>query len=253
MQNQSNFHNIVFQEEKEKRKLQEDIQPFDGEYIAKIFKFYRRQQNPYVSHTLPLKLVSGKTLYKKHKAAFDKFAEIAMKNNFDVDRYIKYCIKCGINEDVVETCLTSTTMIDKYIEYVKRFEKRKKIYAWFIKSAKNIALECINEGYFTTKDLLKDLIQNKKISSYIASGYISIYFFAAIPNFNKVIPKLDYFSQLELDQLKNHFDVYHSEVNKAFMQVKNCMVNPIDFTDKLICKLREKKIKIIHFTNSKMI
>lgn len=242
MQNQSNFHNIISQEE-EKRKLQENIDQFDGEYVAKIFKFYRRQQNPYVSHTLPVKLVSGKTLYNKHKEAFDKFAEIAIKNNFDVDRYIKYCVKCGINENLVETCLSSTTMIDKYLDYVNRFEKRKKIYEWFMKSAKNIALECIDEGYFTTKDLLKDLIQKQKISAYVATGRISIYFFAAIPNFDKVIPKLDYFSQLELDQLKNHFDVYHSEVNKAFMQVKNCMINPIDFTDKLICKFREKKSK----------
>ena len=122
MQNQSNFHNIISQEE-EKRKLQENIDQFDGEYVAKIFKFYRRQQNPYVSHTLPVKLVSGKTLYNKHKEAFDKFAEIAIKNNFDVDRYIKYCVKCGINENLVETCLSSTTMIDKYLDYVNRFEK----------------------------------------------------------------------------------------------------------------------------------
>ena len=221
--------------------FQSDAHCSNGELVAKIFKFYRRQQNPYVSHDLPLKLVSGKALYKAHKDAFDKFAEIAAKNNFDIDRYIKYCVRCGITEKLIEVCLTSTTMIDKYMLHVKAYEKRKKIYQWFIKSAKNIATECIEEGYFTAKDLLSHIIKSQKLNAYIASGRISIYFFAAIPNFDKAIPKLDYFSQLELQPLLSHFDVYHSEVNKAFLQVKNCMVNPIDFTDKLICKLREKK------------
>lgn len=212
----------------------------NGEYVAKVFKFYRRLQNPYVSHDLPVKLVSGKAIYNEHKEAFDKFAELAAKNNFDIDRYIKYCVSCGINESIVEVCLTSTTMIDKYLLHVKTCEKRKKIYQWFIKSAKNIASECVAEGYFTTKDLLSHLIQSKKLGVYVTSGRISIYFLAAIPNFDKAIPKLDYFTQLELQSLSSHFEVYHSEVNKAFLQVKNCMVNPIDFTDRLICKIREK-------------
>ena len=190
MQNQSNLQNIIsVKEEERKRIFHENIHCSDGEHVAKIFKFYRRQQNPYVSHDLPIKLVSAKTLYNKHKDAFDKFAELALKNGFDVDRYIKYCVKCGINEDVIDTCLSSTTMIDKYCNYIKKYEKRKKIYAWFMKSVNNIAIECIEEGYFTTKDFLRNLIQKQQLSSYIASGQISIYYFAAISNFDKVILK----------------------------------------------------------------
>ncbi|MBP5785450.1 MAG: hypothetical protein J6W16_07715 [Methanobrevibacter sp.] len=241
MQSLLNSHSTTSLEEARKRSFHEDVHCSDGEHVAKIFKFYRRQQNPYVSHDLPVKLVSGKKLYEEHKELFDRFAKLALKNGFDVDRYIKYCVSCGINESCIETCLSSTTMFDKYITYVIGYERRKKIYSWFMKSAKNIAKECINEGFFTTKDILKDLIKRSKIGEYVISGRISIYYFAAIPNFDKVIPKLDYFSRLELQLLQNHFEIYHSDVNKAFIQMKNCMVNPIDFTDRLICKIREKK------------
>ena len=243
MQNQSNLQHIDSKKDERKINHKENAHCFDGEYVAKIFKFYRRLQNPYVSHDLPVRMVPAKTLYKKHKKSFDNFAKFAVNNNFDVDRYIKYCVSCGINEKIVETCLSSTTMLDKYMIYVTTYNKRKKIYKWFVNSAKNIAIECINEGYFTTKDLLRELIHQQKLSAYIISGQISIYYFAAIPNFDKAISKLDYFSQLELQQLQKHFEIYHSEVNKAFIQMKNCMVNPIDFTDKLICKIREKKDK----------
>lgn len=244
MQKPSSLQHTGSREEGRRASHQGDVPCYNGEHIAKIFKFYRRLQNPYVSHDLPVKLVPARDFYREHKESFDKFAELASKNNFDVDQYMKYCVSCGIDERLVEKCLKSTMMLNKYEAYVAKREKRKKIYRWFVNSAKNIAEECIDEGYFTTKDLLRDLIRKQKLSGYIITGRISIYYFAAIPNFDKAIPKLDYFSQMELQQLQNHFEIYHSEVNKAFIQVKNCMVNPIDFTDRLICKMRDRKKKI---------
>ena len=241
MQNQSNLHSIASREDQAKDNHQEEFCQYDGEYVAKIFKFYRRLQNPYVSHTLPIQCVPCKSLYNKHKNAFDRFAVIATKNKFDVERYIRYCVKCGINEDIVETCLTTTTMIDKYLNYVLMYEKRKKIYAWFIKSAKNIAKMALSQNCLSTKDFIKTLIASHKIGEYVVSGKISMYFFAGIPNFWKVVEKLDYFSRQELQPLEKHFEAYHSDVNKAFLQMKNCMVNPIDFTDRLICKMLERK------------
>ena len=166
---------------------------------------------------------------------------LASKNNFDVEPYIKYCVQCGITESTIETCLASTKMIDKYAMHVKKHSLRRKIYRWFIKSAKNIAKQCIDNGYFTTKDFLRMLIDTKQVGKYVVTGQISLYFFAAIPNFKKVISKLDYFSQQELQLLNKHFDIYHSDVNKAFLQEKNMYVNPIDFTDKLIWKIRERQ------------
>ena len=237
MHSQSTLENIDMQE----KGHQKDAQSFDGEFVAKVFKYYRSLQNPYKSKFFPMKLVSGKALYNEHKQLFDRFAEIASKNNFDVESYLKYCVKCGMTESTLDTCLASTKMVEKYCMHVKKVNLRKKIYKWFIKSAKNIAFQCVDNGYFTTKDFLRMLIDTKQIGKYVVTGQISMYFFAAIPNFKKVIPKLDYFSQQELHLLDEHFDIYHSDVNKAFLQEKNTYVNPIDFTDKLIWKIRERR------------
>ena len=237
MQSQS----ILGHTQKEENLCQRSAQSFDGEHIAKVFKYYRRLQNPYKSKTIPLKLVSGKALYQANKEMFDKFADAAKANNFDYEPYIKYCVKCGINESMVDMCFASTKMLDKYAVHMKNISLRKKIYKWFIKSAKNIASYCTQNGYFTTKDFLRMLIETKQIGKMVISGEISIYFFAAIPNFKKAIPKLDYFSRQELKLLEEHFDIYHSEVNKAFLQEKNTYINPIDFTDKIIWKIRNKQ------------
>lgn len=235
MQEQSNLDHTASR--RTGRSLQNDALSFDGEHVAKIFKYYRRLQNPYVSQTLPLKLVSGKALYKAHKEEFDRFAKLAVKNRFDVERYIKYCVKCGIRESSVLVCIASTTMIDKYLMHVKVYNKRKKIYKWFLKSARNIANECIKEGYSSCREWLREVIRSGKVVNYVVSGKISLYFFAAIPHFDKAISKLDYFSQQAFCLLKDHYETYHSEVNKAFLQSKNCKVNPITFTDNLIAHI----------------
>lgn len=221
------------------RSLSRDHQSFNGELVAKTFKFYRRQYDPHVNPNVPVKLIPVKSFYLKNKALFDKFADIANKNMFDVDGYMKYCVRCGIKESNVAVCLSSTTMIDKFFLHMKVVNRRKKIYKWFIKSAKNIAQQCIDEGYDSTKAYLVDLIKSGKIANYVSAGTISLYFFAAIPKFDKVIKELDMFSKQALYLLDEHFDVYHSEVNKAFLQAKNIKVNPIQFTDRLIEKMRQ--------------
>lgn len=216
---------------------QSDVRSFDGEYIAKVFKYYRKLQNPRVNHTFPMKLVSGKVLYKKHKVLFDNFAKVASKNSFDVESYLKYCIRCGIQEDNIEACLASMTMINKYALHVKVVNKRKKIYKWFLKSATNIAKECVENGYSSSKDYIIDLLKSGKAAGYVSAGVISLYYFAAIPKFDIVISKLDIFTKQAMTLLLEHFDIYHSEVNKAFMLMKNVKVNPIKFTDTMIAKM----------------
>ena len=213
----------------------------DGEQAAKVFKYYRGWQNPYKTTITPLKLVSGKKLYKEHKEELDRFAALAKKNNFDIDSYFKFCvIDRGIRESCIDACLSSTTMIDEFCNHVKKQKKLKDIYKWFMMSVKNIVDECINTQTYTTKDYLRNLIDNNKIGSYVAAGKLSVYYLAAIPSFSKVIEHLDYFSKLELSLLKEHFEIYHSEVNEAFLAKKRKMINPIELTDLAILKTLKK-------------
>lgn len=240
MHSQLDLANTVLLDQKHH---QRNVQSFDGEYVAKVFRYYRYLQNPYKSKTVPLKLISGKSLYNKHKDLFDSFAKLASSNNFDIEPYIKYCVNCGMTENTLDVCFSSIKMLDKYAIHLKKVNFRKKIYKWFIKSANNIASFCIENGFFTTKDFLRMMIETHQTGNYVISGEISLYFLAAIPNFKKIIPKLDYFSRQELQQLYSHFDIYHSDVNKAFLQEKNKYINPIDYTDKLIWDIREKRMK----------
>lgn len=215
----------------------------DGEHVAQIFTYYRRLQNPYKSKSCPMALVSGKPLYKRHRAVFDKFASIASANSFDVEPYLKYCVSCGMTEDTLSVCLASTTMLDKYEAHVMKVSKLEKIYKHFKQSAANIAKICIDNGMFSAKDFLRMAVEKKLIGKYVFTGEVSLHYFAAIPKFKEIICKLDHFSQDELKPLAEHFDVYHSEVNKAFLLKKNTYVNPIDFTDRVIAAMRKKIAK----------
>ena len=222
------------------KKEQKNVPYYNGECIAKIFKYYWHLQNPRIKQCPPLKLISGKVLYELHPTEFDKFAEISQKNNFDVESYIKYCVKCGITQKLVLVAISSTTMLDKYKAHIARISKKKKIYQWFMKSVKNIVVDCLKFGCYTTKEYLRLLIKSNKLANYIISGKISIYYFAAIPNFDRVIEKLDHFSKKELSMLHDHFEIYHSEINKAFIYAKNCKINPLDFTDRAIIAAKRK-------------
>lgn len=244
MQKTSNHINTRLQK-RAKRHLAEDVEhsnPSDGEYVAKIFKYYRGWQNPYRTTIIPLKLVSGKTIYKKHKELFDAFAAKAKKNNFDIDAFIKYCvINRGINESCIVQCLSSTTMLNEFYNHLNKKHKLNNIYRWFMKSVKNIVAECLDLQICTTKDFFRQLIKDNKVGAYVMSGKISLYYLAAIPSFKKVIEHLDYFSKLELQSLNDHFEIYHSDVNEAFLAKKHKMVNPIELTDLAILKALNKK------------
>ena len=213
----------------------------DGEMAAKTFKWWRSWQNPHRMSPIPFKLVSGKKLYRANKEAFDKFAAAAKKFGFSIKDYFKFCvIDRGVKESGIESCLSSTTFIDEYCSHIKKQKKLADIYRWFMMSVKSIADECVKTQTYTTKDFLRDLVDNGKVGVYVASGKISVYWLAAIPSFNKVIEHLDYFSKQELQLLNDHFEIYHSEVNEAFLAKKHKMVNPIELTDLAILKTLKK-------------
>lgn len=98
-------------------------------------------------------------MYNANKELFDSFAQMASKNSFDIDGYFKYCVSHGMTEKTLSTCLSSPTMMYKYDAHLKRATSRKKIYKWFLKSARNIAQQCVDKGLFTSKDFLRSLVE----------------------------------------------------------------------------------------------
>lgn len=225
----------------EQKPQQRNIHFYDGPHIAKIFAYFMHLKKPNVKKDIPMMLMSGKSLYNPHKKVFDNFAEIAKKNSFDVVPYAKFCVDNGISAKNIEICLTSSNLLAKYNEMNKEALRLKKIYKWFVESAFNIASEAVEMDFFSTKDFIRMLVETKQIAAYIVSGRISPYYFAAIPKFNKAVPKLDYFSRIELQPVERWYEIYHSDVNKAFLQERNIMVNPLEFTDLLMKKIKEKK------------
>jgi len=228
-------------QDQEQKPQQRNIRFFDGPHLAKVFAYFIHLKKPNVKKDVPMMLMSGKSLYNPHKKAFDNFAAMAEKNGFDVIPYAKFCVDNGISAKNIEICLTSSNLLAKYNDSNRETLRLKKIYRWFVKSASNIAHEAVDMDFFSAKDFIRMLVETKQIAAYIVSGRISLYYFAAIPKFNKAVPKLDYFSRIELQPVERWYEIYHSDVNKAFLQEKKTMVNPLEFTDLLMKKIKENK------------
>lgn len=212
------------------------------EHIAKYFKFYLQFNNQYLKFRLPFKRITAKNFYEKHKNEINKMYNIFVKYNLDIENYIRFFVDVlDKHEKDVKTDFANNVTFEKYIDHLKLIEKQEKIYQYFIKSAKNIAKKTIELGYCSTKDFIRYLIANKKISEYYVTGQISLYYFAAIPNFKKLIPKLDQFAQAEFHKVYDRFEMYNAEIISAFMKKTNQKVNPIKFTDELIFKIKNSK------------
>lgn len=126
-----------------------------------------------------------------------------------------------MRENDINSSLVCGGTMARYADWLKAIDKRHKIYKHFIKSAKNIARECNELGYCSTKDFMRYLIKSKKIAEYYVTGKISLYYFAAIPNFKKIIPKLDLFARDEFHKIYDRFEMYNAEITDAFMKITN--------------------------------
>lgn len=221
---------------------QQDESMTKAQEAAKLFAFYVQFKNPSQQYKLPFKRVRAKSFAAKYEKEFLKLATIFDKYHLDLTKYIRFFIEVlDKREKDIKVDLVSNASIQKYIDWLKLLDKQDKVYKWFIKSAKNIAEDSIKLGYFSTKDFIRYLIVNKKIAEYFVSGRISIYYFAAIPNFKKIIPKLDRFAKAEFMKLHDRFELYNNEITTAFMRKTNYKANPIKFTDDLIYKIRNSK------------
>ena len=219
----------------------EQQQEVDGLHAASLWKWYCQDKNKNRRFNVSLKRIGAKSVYLRHKKVFDRLAAISLKKDLPIADYISFFAKDfdgGSSEGFLDKNLVSTDAFSAFADYLQKKDKQKKIYKWFMKSVKNIVEECIENDWFTTKDFLRNLIDQKKLGSWYAAGKISKYYLAAIPNFWKIVPHLDHFSKLELKQVADRYDIYNREINETFLKLKNFKVNPIRMTDTLIYEKR---------------
>jgi hypothetical protein len=210
----------------------------NGENAARLFKYYS-QFNPRNCIYAPIQLnrVSAHGLYIRHKKAFDDLYTFFSAHSLDIGRYVEFFAKEQMRpEEDIDKWLFSKQSISDYMAKLQLADKKKKIYTWFNKSVTNIVNMCIECDYMSGKDCILDLVRQKRLAQEFMTGRISKYFFAAMPNFKSLIPKLDHFSKLEFSELYDKFDIYNTEINDVFIQYRNRTVNPLDIVDVELAK-----------------
>ena len=159
-------------------------------------------------------------------------AEVLTKYKIDATSYVNFffdVLKKHTKD--LQTSFASITTIRQYLEHMAIKESRAKIYKYFMKSVNNAADECINRDYNDVIDFIRHIVKNRKVSAYLVSGKLSIYWFAAIKGFKKVIEKMDPISRDEFSKLYNRFDKYSEDINQAMMQMKNISASAIKMTN----------------------
>lgn len=210
-----------------------------GYKAACMWKWARQDVMPWLKFKLPLERITAKRIYQDHKKAFDLLSKTFSDNSLSPLEYIRFfAIEHGGAEEKIDSEIADPKTLIAFETYQQSLAKKKQIYLWFMKSVNNIAEECAKNGWFTTKDFIRHLIDKKKLAGWYASGKISKYYLAAIPNFWKIVPKLDHFSRIELQPVADRYDMYNTEVNEAFLKLKKFKINPVALTDAMIYEKR---------------
>lgn len=207
----------------------------DGLSVAKAVKYWLHLQNPYSAREIPLSQIQAKSLYNEHKVTFDNASAIFSKYGIDPFKYSKFFIcQFGKHAKDIDASYLSPQTFNFYVESLQAAEQKRKVFKNFMKTANFIADQCIDLGYPSSKEWIRNAISERKLASYYVAGKVSKHFLASIPNFPKILPKLDQLSRDELSVIAERFDLYNTEINEAFLFVKKCKLNPIDFVDTLI-------------------
>lgn len=214
------------------QQLQEKNETINGIQLAALVKYTAQFHNPYIVKPLPIQKISPITLYNKNKRLFDKMAEVLSKYNIDAMSYVNFyfdVLKKHTKD--LQTSFASITTMRQYLEHIVIKESRAKVYKYFMKSVNNAADECIKRGYNNVIDFIRHIVKNHKVSAYLVSGKLSIYWFAAIKGFKKVIEKMDPISRDEFSRLYDRFDKYSEDINQAMIQMKNISASAIKMTN----------------------
>lgn len=219
------------------------INHIDAELVAKYFKFYRQELMTNVVVRFTVENQRVKSFTAQHFVALNKTAKILEKYKINLDHFMSFYVNVlKKNERNIDDDFSSAYIFQQYAEWKHELFKKKQIYQAFVNSAQFIAKECVELGMLSAKDYIRKLISDKTLSHYFVSGKISLYYFAAIPNFKKIVSKLDHFSRDEFKRVYDRFEMYNAEINSVMLKTKNQKANPIKFTDDLILKIRLKTI-----------
>lgn len=212
-----------------------------GLSVAKTYKYYRQFVDPYIQRPVSFKMVQALSLYRRYQSTFDKFAEIFSRYNVPIDDYIRYLVNvCKVTDITLKSTLLDTHAFYDYCVEQNIKSQRTKIFQYFKKTARAIAEDCVQLGYMTTVDYLKWLIQSKRLAQYYFSGKLSKYYLAALPNFPKLVSKLDPLSQEEFSTLCNSYEKYNIDIKEAMQQEQNRTFSVLQYTDNLIFKLKHR-------------
>lgn len=216
-----------------------DSTTIDGLGVARIYKHYLYAVRGDSYATTP-QVVPYRNFYKNNQQTCDRMAELLTKYRINAESLVKFYL-FNLGKTGITGIMTSTT-VGKYVEWRQSERQYRKIYGYYVKSVNNIVSDCICKGYANAKDYIRMLIRTKTLASNIMSGRISIYFFAAIPKFKDIIPKLDQIARMELSDLYARFDKYSADINDAHLKAKNIMPNPIRLVDKKIGEELERRV-----------
>lgn len=160
----------------------------------------------------------AKSFYCKYKRQFDLLMAVSNDCNMNALKYIAFFVgEYGKSERDIPDKLCASSSFYAYLSYVKAQKKLHGIYDAVMRSAKNIAEDCVRMRCMSSKEYVMQMFKMKKLASYYLAGKISRYWFAAIPSFKKLVLKLDNMSRAEFHDIESMFDVYSKDVNDAFI------------------------------------
>ena len=218
-----------------------NIQIVNSQDVARYFLFLKREKDLNFGKLL-FKNITAKRLYNDHKKIFDKFFDIATEYGIDIKNYITFfVIELSKTEKAIDSEFLNINTINFYCENLKIKDQYDKIYKYFLKSANNVASECIKLGLTDSREYIKRLILTNRLAAEYLSGKISRYYLAAINNIDKLISKTNSISKDEFADFLMKRDKLLRDIQDVFNVLKSKNVNSIQFTNDLI----KQKLKTV--------
>lgn len=217
-----------------------------GMLAAVYFKYYLQFESSKIVKAVPMSKIGARQLYSAHRRAFDSVFNLFSSADMEqsLEPYIKFFV-LDLHKKIrsINGELASKDSLNKYLLHVLHLRKLRAAFDSFFKTVDYAVSECLSRNLPSVKDLLRELIRENKVGVMYICGNLSRSFLAAIPGFDKVVGKLDYFSKLDLNDLAEKYEIYNSEINEAFMRFKHAKANPIAIVDSRIADERPAYVR----------